>query len=96
MIDKEKVEKLAKLARIELMPEEADGLSRELGSVLDYVGEIKSAQLNDSRQPTTNDYPVKNIMREDVSPHEGGAYTKEILDQAPEREGDYIKVKKIL
>ena len=37
-----------------------------------------------------------NITREDEKPHKSGVYTKKILSEAPEREGDYIKVKKIL
>jgi hypothetical protein len=35
-------------------------------------------------------------MREDGEPHESGIYTQKILEQAPAREKDYIKVKKIL
>ena len=35
-------------------------------------------------------------MREDDNPHAGGIYTEAVLNEAPEREGDYIKVKKIL
>jgi aspartyl/glutamyl-tRNA(Asn/Gln) amidotransferase C subunit len=96
-MDKDKVEKLAKLSRIDLTPEEALSLSQELGSVLDYVSEIKEAGL--AARGDTQDksaYALRNVMREDATPHESGIYTNEILEQVPEREGDYIKVKKIL
>ena len=45
---------------------------------------------------TLENVGVLNVMREDKDPHEAGLYTEKILEQAPAREGDYIKVKKIL
>jgi Asp-tRNA(Asn)/Glu-tRNA(Gln) amidotransferase C subunit len=35
-------------------------------------------------------------MRGDEEFHESGIYTEKILEQAPAKEGGYIKVKKIL
>ena len=93
-MNKEKVLNLAKLARVELAGDEAEELSGEFGAILDYVGEVRGVT-NDQR-PTTNDNPIRNVMREDREPHEAGLYTKELLEQAPARKGDYIKVKKIL
>ena|SRR3989344_9081145 len=94
VMDKEKVLNLAKLARVELAGDEAESLSHEFGAILDYVGEVRGATNN--QRPTTNDNPIRNVMREDREPHEAGLYTKELLEQAPARKGDYIKVKKIL
>jgi len=93
-MDKESVLNLAKLARIELQNDEAESLSHELDVILDYVGEVKIAKAQQKAVKT--DHALKNVMREDKDPHEVGLYTKEILEQAPAREGDYIKVKKIL
>lgn len=93
-MDKEKVLNLAKLARIEIGDEEAENLTHEFARILDYVGEVKG--LTEGIQSTTENQPRRNVMREDADPHGPGFYTKEILDQAPSREGDYIKVKKIL
>lgn len=94
-MDKEKVLNLAKLARIEIGDEEAESLSHEFETILSYVGEVKSIKVSslirDSQGETLN-----NVMREDLRPHESGLYTKKILEQAPAREGDYIKVKQIL
>ena len=94
-MDKEEVLNLAKLARVELKDEEAESLSHEFDSILNYVGEVRSAKVSplvsDSQGET-----LKNIMREDREPHESGLYTQKILEQAPAREGPYLKVKKIL
>lgn len=92
-MDKERVLQLANLARIGIRDEEAESLSREFDAILGYVGEIKKAGVS---HDISIDMPVKNVLRDDADPHESGVYTEAILSQAPEREGDYIKVKKIL
>ena len=91
-MDKEKVLNLAKLARIELKDDEVESLSREFSAILNYVGEVREVM---SEQPSEIS-PLRNVMREDAKPHESGLYTQKILEQAPAKEGGYIKVKKIL
>ncbi len=87
---------LAKLARIEIKSDEAESLSHEFEAILDYVGEIKKVgKLNESSK-LNKEFTIKNIMREDGEGHKSGIYTEKILEQAPRREGSYIKVKKIL
>jgi aspartyl/glutamyl-tRNA(Asn/Gln) amidotransferase C subunit len=97
-MDAEKVLNLAKLARIDLEDGEAESLSREFDAILGYVGEIKNAgfKIQDSGFKNKEEFSVRNVMREDLSPHESGIYTEKILAQAPAREGNYLKVKKIL
>ena len=85
---------LAKLARIEISESEAESLSHEFDTILGYVGEVRGVTNN--QQPTTDNYAIKNVMREDENPHESGLYTEKILAQAPAREENYLKVKKIL
>lgn len=94
-MNKDKVLDLARLARIELQNDEAENLSHEFEAILNYVGEVKTLITNNIPQ-TTNKDALWNVMREDEGPHESGLYTKEILEQAPTKEGGYIKVKKIL
>ena len=93
-MDKEEVLNLAKLARVELKDDEAESLSCEFDSILNYVGEVKKVGKLDklNKEEST----IRNVMRKDGKPHEPGLYTQKILAQAPVREGDYIKVKKIL
>ncbi len=93
-MNKEKVLDLAKLARIEIGDDEAESLSGEFDAILNYVDEIKKVNL----EPKTKNLEPNliNVMRKDTEPHESGIYTEKILSQAPAREGDYIRVKKIL
>ena len=92
MVNKEEIINLANLARIKITDEEAESLSSELDSILDYVGQIKNAKTSE----VLNNPVLKNIMREDVPTNEDGEYTEDILNNAPSREGKYLKVKKIL
>jgi len=94
-MDKEKVLQLAGLARIELSDQEASNLVGEFDQILAYVGEVKDAPQTSKISSDTH-YALENVMRDDLEPHEPGLYTKQILKQAPNTEGDYIKVKKIL
>ena len=94
-MDKDKVLDLARLARIELSDAEAAKLSKEFDAILNYVSEVKGITAGDGGHEPA-DFAVRNIMREDGEPHESGVYTEDILSQAPAREGDYLKVKKIL
>ncbi len=94
-MDKEKVLKLAKLARIKIEDTEAEKLSGEFEAILNYVSEVKAVS-GGTVEKKPSDFPLRNIMREDGEGHESGIYTEKMLSQAPSREGNYLKVKKIL
>jgi aspartyl-tRNA(Asn)/glutamyl-tRNA(Gln) amidotransferase subunit C len=93
MISNEDVKKLASLSRIEITPEEEEAFVSEIDSILGYVGQISNLQPSTSSQELPS---VRNVFRSDGKPHETGIFTDEILNQAPAREKNYIKVKKIL
>jgi len=93
MIGSEDIEKLAKLARIELTSLEKQSLANEVDTILAYVGQIQSIG---SVETGTDVSHLQNVFREDENPHETGIFTDAILKAAPDREGSYIKVKKIL
>lgn len=90
------IEKLSNLARINLSEEEKKGLKIDIESVLSYVSEIQKVSSSVSVNSDLQRVALCNVMREDEDPHKSGLYTEKILKEAPERDGDYIKVKKIL
>lgn len=94
-MDKEKVLKLASLARLKMSDEEAEHLSQEFGAILNYVGDVKAVS-NTSEALTPQDFPLRNIMRDDVRHHESGLYSAKLLAEASHSEKGYIEVKKIL
>lgn len=90
-MDLKDVENLAKLARIELKDEEKKELLSDMGSILDYVKQIKEMKA-ESIEPNLQTY---NIWREDeLEPRE---FSRElIISQFPNSQDGYLKVKKIL
>lgn len=92
-ISKADVENLAKLARIEIDGREAEALAQDLERILSFVDELKSADAPSHEGVSVG--AVHNVMREDQNPHEGGIHTEALLKNAPEREGDFVKVKNI-
>ena len=93
MIERKTIEGLALLARIKVSPEEAEALRKEIDPILEFVNQINGVA-GTSEAPEAG--AVRNVMREDAFPHESGIHTEALLNNAPEREGMFLKVKKIL
>lgn len=92
MITPKDIKNLADLARIEISDTETESLTHEVDSILEYVGQIKNATGDVEKMVPE----LHNVMRDDVVTNEPGQYTENLLANAPSREGNYIKVKKIL
>lgn len=91
---KEDIEHLAKLSRIAVTDDEATSLAKDITSILGYVSEIEAITGNTEGEKKVG--ALFNVMREDENPHEGGAYSEDLLNLAPDRDGRYVKVKKII
>lgn len=89
------IEKLAALARISLTHEEKEQMCSEFDSILDYIATVQKVSASSAEQSRSIAATV-NVMREDGEPHESGIHTEALLSAAPQREGQYIRVKKIL
>ncbi len=92
MLKKEDIEHLATLARLAISEEEKELFVTQLDSVLGYVSEI-SAIATTHATPTAG--MLRNVLREDAHPNQGGTFTEAILNNAPHREGHYVKVEQI-
>ncbi len=93
-MEKQDVEHLAKLSRIAITDGEATALAGEITTILGYVSDINS--ITGERPEVKEVGALNNVMRDDGDPHEPGLYTEDLLNAAPERDGQYVKVKKIL
>lgn len=91
-MNRDDVKKITDLARIKIGDAEMDKLAEELGAILGYVDQVKKI----SDLSVKNEEILKNIFREDENSHESGIFKDAVLNLAPQREGEYIKVKKIL
>lgn len=83
---------LANLARLEITPEEIATLEKEIPDILAFVKTIQEASV----EAPAADTSLRNVMRDDTDPYEGGAFTESILSAAPERKGDHIVVKQVI
>ncbi|MDB9540688.1 Asp-tRNA(Asn)/Glu-tRNA(Gln) amidotransferase subunit GatC [Anabaenopsis tanganyikae CS-531] len=93
MIDREQVHKVALLARLELTAQEEEKFTTQLGSILEYVEQLNEVDVSDVL-PTTRAIDVSNVTRKDeLQPY---PEREAILNSAPEQEGEFFKVPKIL
>ena len=90
MIDDALVKKLAALSRLKLTDAEVKRYAQEMEKIVEYVSAVSSIKSADIAPA------LKNVFRQDDSPRKGGEFTEKILSQAPARQGNYLKVKKII
>lgn len=93
MSNGDEVKKLATLARLRVEDDELAKFGKEFESILAYIGQIQKLQVDTGVSPD----PVhKNVFREDGTPHEKGIYTQKLVQAFSQKDGDYLKVKKII
>jgi aspartyl/glutamyl-tRNA(Asn/Gln) amidotransferase C subunit len=95
MISKEEIQKLAELSRIELHEGEVEALQKDISSILDYVGQVSTAEDTTEKEVSLN----RNIMRDDIPYAEGNQLlgSRDALVGAfPEKKNDYNVVRKII
>jgi aspartyl/glutamyl-tRNA(Asn/Gln) amidotransferase C subunit len=84
------IQKLSSLARLKISPREEDALARDLESIVEYVSQIKNVP---ELPPEDRLEQHRNVFRGDV-----------LIQKEPEvirkafgaREGDYLKVQKVI
>ena len=92
-ISADDVRKVAKLARLNLPDDKIATYTGQLESILGYVSQLEEVDTTGVPE-TTRAVEVTNVTRQDgVNPT---PVREEILNQAPQREGDFFRVPKIL
>ncbi len=93
MIDRDQVRKVAKLARLDISPEEEKQLASQMNDILAYfeqLGELDVTEVS----PTARAIDTSNVTRPDqLQPY---AEREAILEAAPDQEGNFFKVPQIL
>lgn len=84
---------VARLARLELTPDELDRYTGQLDAVLDHAADLEALDL-DGVEPMAHPYPLVNVLRDD----EIGATVDrdEVLASAPSAEDGRFRVPPIL
>ncbi|MDO8756611.1 MAG: Asp-tRNA(Asn)/Glu-tRNA(Gln) amidotransferase subunit GatC [Elusimicrobiota bacterium] len=92
-VSEDDVKKIAKLARLRLSDAEVALYGGQLTKIIDSMAELAKADTA-GVPPTTSVLGAVNVMRDDVPlPF---ADTEALLSNAPERDGPYFKVKKVI
>ena len=92
-ITAEDVCKVAQLARLDLPDDQIATFTGQLEKILAYVAQLEKIDTTNV-PPTTRAVEVVNVTREDEVA--STPVRTELLDLAPEREGDFFRVPKIL
>ena len=87
------VVKVARLARLELTPDEVERATDQLGDMLDHFADIDALDLSDV-EPMNQPYPLVNVMRDDVE--QPCLDRDEVLAAAPAAEDGRFRVPPIL
>lgn len=93
MLSKDDVQKLADLALIEVSDDECVRLAKDMDAILGYVRDV--ATLADTAADTPTVPALRNVMREDTVTGVTGI-REDLVGQAPDRDGPYVRVKRIL
>lgn len=92
-ISKDEVLHVARLSRLSLSAAEADRMQEQLGKILDHIRQLDALDTGDV-VPTSHAVEMGTPFREDsVEPF---GEKEEILKNAPDREGDFFRVPRII
>lgn len=92
-ITREEVLHVARLARLALLPDEADRMRDQLGRILEYIRQLDRLDTADV-VPTSHAVEMGTPFRDDTVRPFGEK--EELLKNAPDREGDFFRVPRIL
>lgn len=87
------IEKVARLARLELSEEDREIFGNQLEQVLTYMEQLNRLDTT-GVDPTSHAIPISNVFREDeVKP---SVAQEEVLASAPDEEEGHFKVPRII
>lgn len=90
----ESVKKLAKLARLNLNPDEEIQMAKEMSSILEYVEKLNEVD-TEGVEPTAQVTGLINVTREDIVSVEEDLQ-RGLMDNVPHTKDGYIKVKRVM
>ena len=93
VIDKETVEKVANLARLELAEDEKQELIKDMSQILDFMDKLNEIDTT-GVEPLVYMNDEVNVYREDVIKQE--ITTEEGLKNAPKHTDEYFLVPKVI
>jgi aspartyl-tRNA(Asn)/glutamyl-tRNA(Gln) amidotransferase subunit C len=93
-LTREDILKLARLSRVKLTEDEIKNFQLEISEILNYVDMLKDVDV-DGLKPTYQVTGLTNVVREDII-KDYGITPNELLKNAPHKQDDYLKVKRMI
>jgi aspartyl-tRNA(Asn)/glutamyl-tRNA(Gln) amidotransferase subunit C len=88
-LTRDEVQKVARLARLELTEEEVEMFQAQLSVILDYVAQLQQLDTHQVEE-LAHPLPLSNVFRPDEE--RPSLTVEEALQNAPQRLGDYFAV----
>lgn len=92
-IDKETLDKIAHLSRLEINDNEVDKILQDMNRFVAFVEKLNEVDTEGVEPLTTMSHEVNSLREDEVKPHMDHAYA---LTNAPQKDADYFRVPKVL
>lgn len=93
ILNLEQVRHVAKLSRLAIPDDQLPRFTQQLESILEYVEQIKQADV-EGVEPMAHAVRLTNVFRDDTP--QPALSTQEVLSNAPETDGPFFKVPKVI
>lgn len=93
MLDKNKIEKIAKLAKINLAPEEKEKFLKEFSQILDFIDKLKEVEMSGSDGFYFDE--TTSCARQDKAVTRDKDSIKKLISNVPSKSEGLVKTKKI-
>ena len=94
MITKEEIKKISSLAKINIPNDELDSYSEQISKILDYMSTLDEVDTSKIEEFSNALFNNEQLMRDDEA--EPSLDRETILDIAPDSDGVYFKVPKVI
>ncbi|GIL22430.1 MAG: aspartyl/glutamyl-tRNA(Asn/Gln) amidotransferase subunit C [Bacteroidota bacterium] len=92
-LDKETLNKIAHLARLEFNEKDAEAMLKDMSSILSFVEKLNEVNTEGVEPLTTMSHELNALREDKISPH---LNTSTALESAPEKDNTYFRVPKVL
>ncbi len=92
-IDKETLNKIAHLARLEFDEKDSDKMMQDMTNMVNFVEKLNEVDTTGVEPLTTMSHEINALREDEVKPH---LPHEEALKNAPKKDEDYFRVPKVL
>jgi aspartyl-tRNA(Asn)/glutamyl-tRNA(Gln) amidotransferase subunit C len=92
-VDKETLNKIAHLARLEFDEKDTEKMVNDLGNIISFVEKLNEVNTDGVEPLTSMSHEINSLREDEVKPH---LSHESALKNAPEKDQDYFRVPKVL